>query len=75
MQTEHTYHKPFNELMPAAYAQAREQRGPLDSALGIERPAVPAKLSAAAAEAGLMGLGSCRITKYSFFDTKSILFK
>ena len=39
--------------MPPAYAHAREQRGPLDSALGIERAAVPSKLSAAAAEVGL----------------------
>ena len=42
--------------MPSAYAHAREKRGPLDSGLGVERPAVPAKLSAAAAEVGLMGL-------------------
>ena len=41
--------------MPPTYAHAREQRGPLDPALGVERDAVPAKLAAAAVKVGLHG--------------------
>ena len=42
-------------LVPPTYAHAREQRGTLDPALGVERGAVPAKLAAPAIEVGLHG--------------------
>ena len=44
-----------NSSVPPTYAHAREQRGPLDPALGVERDAVPAKLAAPAVEVGLHG--------------------